>query len=151
KKNSGRTTYESLWEPMLKIKFGDYAERVPLSWMAGRMKQRLSSRKSPGGQETLGYLDGSLRTLLIVLEEKLRALNVALRTSTAVEEILFENGRVIGVRSGKDIYHADEVLFTTPTPVLAKLMQPIDQNYAQALGRVEYFGALCVVVESTRA
>ena len=149
RQHSGRTACASVWEPMLKIKFGDYFERVPLSWLVGRLRQRLHSRSA--GQETLGYVTGSLSELLAAIEAKLGAMDVEIKTNAPVEEIIYENKRVKGVRAKGDFFYADEVLFTTPTTILAPLVKEHDAAYGEALSKLEYFGALCVVVETSRA
>ncbi len=92
---AGKSTTASLWAPLLKIKFGPYASAVPLSWMIGRMRQRMKSRKS--GDEQLGYLQGSLQLLLDTLLEKLNELDVELVPNAPVEKINFENNRITGV------------------------------------------------------
>lgn len=149
RKFSGKSASQSLWEPMLKIKFGDHAKDLPLSWMAGRLRQRLNSRR--GAQEMLGYMDGSLHTLLVRLEEKLRSLDVQLHTQAPVQELLSSSGRICGVQTHRQTFMGEEVLFTAPTPAMAPLVQTHDAAYAQALRQIKYFGAVCVVVETSRA
>ncbi len=51
---AGKSVTEAIWKPLLNIKFGLYAKEIPLSWMIGRMRQRVNSRKK--GSEQLGYL-----------------------------------------------------------------------------------------------
>ena len=34
----------SIWEPIIKGKFGEKSHDIPLRWMSGRLKQRLESR-----------------------------------------------------------------------------------------------------------
>ena len=53
KKWSGKTTTEALWEPMLNIKFGPYANQLPLSWMVGRLRQRLGSREKGNEKQSI--------------------------------------------------------------------------------------------------
>ena len=36
-RKAGRRAAESLWEPLLRVKFGPYAGQVPLAWMIGRL------------------------------------------------------------------------------------------------------------------
>ena len=36
---AGTRVTESLWKPLLDIKFGPYSDKVPLSWMIGRLRQ----------------------------------------------------------------------------------------------------------------
>ena len=55
---SGITTTQALWKPLLKVKFGLYADKVPLAWMIGRLRQRMNSRKR--GNEKTGISGGQL-------------------------------------------------------------------------------------------
>jgi len=148
-RHAGATTTAALWEPMLKIKFGPYAEQVPLAWMAGRMRQRLNSRRA--GAEKLGYLRGSLKVLLDALEAELRKRNVKLIADARAERLVTRDGRVEQVETTQGRFAADDVLLTVPTTVAARLLQPHLPDYAAGLAEIEYFGALCSVLELSRA
>lgn len=141
---AGKRVTNTIWRPMLEIKFGEYASKIPLAWMIGRMTQRLKSRSK--GKEKLGYLKGSLQRLVDALEIQLRKAKVSIFMNTPVTELLFENGRVIGVRTPKGEFRADKILVTIPTVYLAKLIPKEFSNYRMQLEAIEYFGAICVVV-----
>lgn len=146
--NAGVSATESLWKPMLDIKFGPYAKEVPLSWMIGRLKQRLNSRKS--GDERLGYLDGSLHTLLTALLNKLTELNVELVLNAPVTQIHIEaNQTVTGVSTPTNQYSGGEYLFTLPGVHLAPLL-PAFGSTRDKLQNIKYFGAVCVILEMNR-
>ncbi len=148
RRHAGASTTTALWEPMLKIKFGPYAEQVPVAWMVGRMRQRLSSRQAGG--EKLGYLRGSLKVLLDALDADLRKRNVKLITNARVQQLVTRDGRVQQVETSQGTFAADEVLLTVPTPVVARLLQAQLPDYAAKLDQVEYFGAVCTVLELSR-
>ena len=148
RRHAGKTTTAALWEPMLKIKFGPYADQVPVAWMAGRMRQRLNSRR--GGDEKLGYLRGSLNVLLEALVAELRRRNVNLIVNARVEHLAARDGLIESVTSSQGTFTADAVLVTVPTPVAARLLQPHLPEYAAGLAGIEYFGALCAVLELSR-
>ncbi|MBE9018428.1 FAD-dependent oxidoreductase [Chroococcidiopsis sp. CCALA 051] len=141
---AGRRVTNTIWYPMLEIKFGEYAAKIPLAWMIGRMTQRLKSRSK--GKEKLGYLKGSLQRLVDALEVKLREKKVIIFKNTPVIELLFENDRVIGVKTPQGEFRADKILVTIPTIYLAKLIPSKFSNYRKQLEKIEYFGAICVVV-----
>jgi protoporphyrinogen oxidase len=141
---AGKRVTESIWQPMLKIKFGEYAPQIPLSWMIGRMTQRLKSRS--GGKEKLGYLQGSLQRLVDALESRLKELGVKIVKNAPVTELLFNNRQVIGVNTTLGEFKADKILVTIPTIYLAKLIPEDFADYRQQLEEIEYFGAICVVV-----
>jgi protoporphyrinogen oxidase len=142
---AGKSTTASLWAPLLKIKFGPFAPAVPLSWMIGRMRQRMNSRK--GGDERLGYLEGSLQLLLDTLLEKLKQLNVELVPNAPVEKITFENNRVTAVSTPLSRYTGKNFLFTIPGTHLAPLLEKEQPQLAQRLSSIQYFGAVCVILE----
>ena len=71
-KYTGRNVTDSIWKPLLNIKFGSHANKVPAAWMVGRLKQRMNSRK--GTDEQLGYISGSLQVLTDTLEKSLKTL-----------------------------------------------------------------------------
>jgi len=148
RRHAGASTTTALWEPMLRIKFGPYADQVPVAWMVGRMRQRLSSRRA--GEEKLGYLRGSLKVLLDALETELRKRNVKLITNARVLQLASQNGRVQQAETSQGRFAADEVLLTVPTPVVARLLQAQLPDYAARLDQVEYFGAVCTVLELSR-
>ncbi|MCA1747101.1 MAG: NAD(P)/FAD-dependent oxidoreductase [Bacteroidales bacterium] len=142
---AGKSTTSALWSPLLKIKFGPYASQVPLSWMIGRLRQRMNSRKS--GDERLGYLEGSLQLLLDTLLQKLTALGVELVPNAPVEKITFENNRVTAVRTPLSQYTGNNFLFTIPGTYLSRLLENEQPQLAQRLSNIRYFGAVCVILE----
>src|SRR6185436_4359813 len=129
---------ETLWEPLLRVKFGSHAEKVPLAWMIGRMRQRVNSRR--GGEEKLGYIRGSLHVLLEALLKAFEKLNVQVRTNTRVTSIKTEQNEIKNLHTTDGPISADAYLFTIPTTHLAELLQPVDSVYAAELSRIEYFG-----------
>ena len=147
-RHAGRQTTESLWEPLLRVKFGPYADKIPLAWMIGRLRQRVNSRK--GGQEKLGYLNGSLHVLLEALLRALEKLGVRLLTDAAVRSVTVQNGAVTALQTVAGEFTADACLFTIPTPQLAELLHPVAAGYAAQLRQIEYFGAVCTVLELSR-
>jgi protoporphyrinogen oxidase len=141
---AGRAASGAIWRPLLSSKFGDAAERVPLAWMAGRLRQRARSRKAGG--EQLGYLTGSLQVLVDRLVERLTADSVEIRLSAPVERFITDAGRVIGVATPGGDVTGDAVLATVPTAILAPLVKPLDAGFADRLAELPYLGAICVVL-----
>ena len=57
-KHMGRRTYEVIWEPLLRGKFGEYYDQVSMAWLWGKIYLRVASRKG-FQKERLGYPMGS--------------------------------------------------------------------------------------------
>ncbi len=145
---AGKNTTDILWRPLLNIKFGPFAKVVPLSWLIGRLKQRMSSRKN--GDERLGYLKGSLQVLLDALLARLIELDVELITESPVERAVFKDARLISVISIKGEFHSNQFLFTIPGSYLAPIIKNEAPELALALSNIAYFGAVCTVLELDR-
>jgi protoporphyrinogen oxidase len=146
---AGKSTTDSLWAPMLKIKFGPYAPKVPLSWMIGRLKQRLNSRKQ--GDEKLGYLDGSLQRLLDKLLEALRDMGVQLISEAPVTSIALRENQMAAVTTPKGEFTGEQFLFTIPGTVMSGLFESALPALSKKIAAIEYFGAVCVILEMDRA
>lgn len=146
---AGHAATDAIWKPMLRIKFGPYAERVPAAWMIGRLRQRVNSRRRDG--ERLGYLTGSLAVLLDALKKSLDAHGVQVLVGRRAESLVCRSGRVVGLRTSAGDLHADELLATLPADRFADLVAAEDPAYAERLRSIEHFGAVCTVLEMDRA
>lgn len=147
-KNAGKSATDSLWKPMLDIKFGPYSNKIPLSWMIGRLRQRLNSRKS--GDERLGYIEGGLDTLLQALLSKLKEMGVELINESPVTAIQFDSSKKItSIETAKGVMQGNNFLFTIPGTIISKLL-PENSPTKKDFASIEYFGAVCVILESSK-
>ncbi|WP_128548107.1 NAD(P)/FAD-dependent oxidoreductase [Larkinella soli] len=142
---AGKNTTNSLWKPLLDIKFGPYAGEVPLAWLIGRLRQRMNSRNR--GEEKLGYLQGSLNTLLNALLEKLKTHSVELIGNTVIKKLRVAEGKLVGLETTKETYSGGDYLLTIPTSYAKDLVQGVDPALYQQLDKIEYFGAVCVILD----
>ncbi|MDX1578458.1 MAG: FAD-dependent oxidoreductase, partial [Gemmatimonadota bacterium] len=149
RRRAGEEATEAIWEPLFRSKFGDHAERIPVAWLAGRVRQRYRSRD--GVDEKLGYLGGSLQLLVDRLVERIEAAGGELRLATPATGLIFEDGGVAGVETGGGPVRGDLILSTVPTPVLGSLIEDRAPEYARRLGAIEYMGAICVVLSLTES
>jgi protoporphyrinogen oxidase len=145
---AGKEATEAIWRPMLEIKFGPYAHLVPVAWVVGRLRQRVSSRRRGG--EKLGYLDGSLSVLLDALLSRLKALGVQVLTQHPADGLEIRGKRAAGVRTPHGLFEADAILATIPADRFADLVHGVDAEYAESLRRIEHFGAVCTILEMDR-
>ncbi len=143
----GKRAYETIWEPLLALKFGDMHDRISAAWVWHRLHRVAKSKGR------MGYLEGGTRRLLDTLLERLKAMGVALHLERPVLRILSDEGgqRVAGLRldAGCD-YQCDRVVSTVPLPVLANLLPEGWETYAESLRRVHYIGVVCVVFKLKR-
>lgn len=139
---AGKGMTDALWKPMLDIKFGPYADKVPLTWMIGRLAQRLNSRK--GGDERLAYINGSWKTLLDTMKAELEKLGVEIITNEPVKELVVEGNQIKGIKTKSLEISGGKYLVTIPSIFFDKVKGlPVDFGGKN----IEYFGAVCTILE----
>ena len=150
----GEMAYESVWEPMLKGKFGDKTTIIPLRWMKGRLKQRLESRKK--GKEKLGYLEGSLNVLTNAIKNFILKNNSKISYQSQIKDIKFiskEKGYLIQYldNRSKSIKEtiAKNILLTIPNKDANSLIKNIRTNSKWSSHK--YFTVYCVLVEMNQS
>ena len=153
RKYAGRRVTDVIWEPLLRGKFDRYYDKVTMSWLWGRVLQRVDSRDKAAGGEVLGYFKGGFRTVLDPLIEsvrrnggdiRLRAPVGALRHDPDTDEV------VVTTPTGEERF--DRVLVTVPSHVTAKMLagyEAQDPVYFEKLNRIDYLDA-AIQVFATR-
>jgi protoporphyrinogen oxidase len=135
----GRRAYEVIWEPLLTLKFGDFHDKISAAWVWHRIHRVIRSKGR------MGYLEGGTGFLLDALTRALDALDVVIRPGTPVARILADGGRVCGLRLQDGSEHAcDRVISTVPLTILADLLPPGWDEYAERLRTIQYIGVACL-------
>jgi len=80
----GREAYETIWRPLLHVKFGAELGRVSAPWIWHRIHRVAQSRKSLLKPEDLGYIEGGSLTLLARLTELIVAGGGTVQTARPV-------------------------------------------------------------------
>ena len=145
---AGKSATDSIWRPLLEIKFGPHANKIPAAWMVGRLKQRMNSRK--GTDERLGYIKGSLQTLTDALKKRLTELGVKILLNARIEKLLIKGNTLSGVDTAKGMFNKGLFLSTIPATHLVPLLRDGAARYAEELSMIEYSGAVCAVLEIDR-
>ena len=149
RKWAGRRNYEEIWEPLLRGKFGRYAEQVAMPWMWSKFATRVASRKSLLGREQLGYIEGSWQVLIDALEQRITEMGGEVRTGVGVSRIETTDSRVSGLTiagsdGNEERREYDAVLATVPSFLLPRLVD-LPQNYLEKVNDIEYEGAIAVI------
>lgn len=146
---AGREVSDVIWEPLLRGKFDRYYDQVAMSWLWGRVKQRVDTRDPGGAGESLGYFEDGFRTLTDTLEAKSRANGAVIHTQTPVSGVAHDPATGEVVVTLKDrTERFDRVLATVPSNVLARLIAPYrerDPGYFDKLESIAYLDAAVLV------
>jgi protoporphyrinogen oxidase len=135
----GRRAYEVIWEPLLTLKFGDFYDKISAAWVWHRIHRVIRSKGR------MGYLEGGTGFLLDTLARALEESGVTVRTGMPVARILADGGRVSGLRLQDGSEHAcSRVISTVPLTILADLLPPGWDDYAEKLRAIQYIGVACL-------
>lgn len=154
----GREGYERVWGPLLRAKFGPYADDISMTWFWGKIYLRFASRE--GGlfaREQLGYLDGSFGRLIDALADSIVTQGGSVATGVPVQRICTEDGRVTGVElksdTGTERVDADAVIATVPSGIFTRMLPELadlDERYASMIDAQQYQWASVLVLALDR-
>lgn len=149
----GGKAYETVWNPLLRGKFGGYYDQIGMPWFWSKIQTRFASRKGAGGEQ-LGYPVKSFDEFLFALRDDLLRSGGALHIETPVEKVLVQDGKATGLRfrrpdgsTGEESF--DCVLATVPSFSFPQIADLPDE-YRQRLESVTYTAAVVLILEMTR-
>jgi protoporphyrinogen oxidase len=167
----GRQAWQEVWGPLLRGKFGERADEIAMVWLWSKLRLRRAVKGQDVRRERLGYPRGSWDSLLGALRDSVagrggRVLTdrPAARVCRAGAGLRVEPGAPGSFRHGHDprAFPAaddgadyDRVLATVPTDVFARLLDPalaaeVGESYLARAQSIEYFAALCLLLELDR-
>lgn len=151
----GKRAYEVVWEPLLRGKFGAFYDKIGMTWIWGKVRLRVASRKGAGQRERLGYPMGSFGEVIDVLEQRIIEQGGVVHTSASVSKIVESGGsattldvQMQGSQSEQREY--DAVIATTPSYVFTRLAPPMPKEYQDKVEGVNYLSAVLMVLVMDR-
>lgn len=149
-KYAGKNAYDVVWGPLLRGKFGARADEVSMTWLWGKIRLRVGSRRGVG-REKLGYMQGSFQRLLDSLEHSIRSRGGQILTGVEVKRIATENGRVsaMELKDGRTL-PCHQVVATVPSPLFIEMAPDLGEEYARLLRGVSYQAVICLVLKLNR-
>ena len=144
---TGQRTFDTIWRPLLRAKFGEQWDEISMAWFWGRVHVRIQSRSRGGLREELGYIRGSFDGISRALVAKTTELGGRIFPGTPVEAIAQSGGRVTGVRVGGAERTYDRVIGTVGLPIL-RLLGP--GRLSDTYGAIDYRTALVMLLQIDR-
>ena len=159
REHAGRNACETIFEPMLRGKFGRHHDQITMAWIWNKFALRTASRGDGligKFRERLAYPMGSFGEIFDVLADRIRSLGGDVRISSAVRQIIVEDGRVRGlevsVEGGEpERRDYDQVLATVPSFILPRLVANLPDSYLAKLTDKVYLSAVLVILQLKRA
>lgn len=144
----GKQGYTVVWEPLLKGKFGRYAETVSAVWFWNKLKLRGGSRGEKG-KENLAYYKGGFASLAESVAEKILAYGGSIHYNVEVNAV-HENKSI--TTSKGEVYTSDVTVLTAPLPICSRLLEKsVSQTYLESLSKIQYIGNVCLTLELNRS
>ncbi|MEX2236004.1 MAG: NAD(P)/FAD-dependent oxidoreductase [Dehalococcoidia bacterium] len=150
----GQKAYDVVWGPLLRGKYGVFADEVGMTWFWGKIFLRFASRE--GGvtsKEELGYLLGSFGRYIEALAARIGELGGQIHVKSPVERVLVNEGRARGLRMGGEMageHVYDAVLVTVANKFFMQMTPELPEEYAAILKGVRYQWASCLVLALDR-
>jgi len=146
---SGEDVYRILWKRLMELKFYDMADEVSASWIATRIRRVGRSRRSLFSEE-LGYIDGGSQLLVDSLVDAITARGGRIHLATPARRVISEAGCVAGVDAGNQVFPAEAVISTVPTPFIPDLVPDMPDVLKQRYAAIRNIGVICVVLKLAR-
>jgi protoporphyrinogen oxidase len=145
----GKNVFRVVWQPLLKGKFGPYAEQVSAVWFWNKLKLRGGSR-GKGGEERLAYFKGGFIALADALANRVRDLGGHIEVNMPVSNIEPADG-VWKAKTSTGFVISDRIVATPALPLIADMVRSwASHDYLQRLERVHYLGNVCLILELDR-
>jgi protoporphyrinogen oxidase len=149
KELGGENVFRVVWEPLLKGKFGPYAEKISAVWFWNKLKLRGGSR-GRRGEEKLAYFKGGFVGLADALAKQICNLGGRIETSATVFNVAHVDGSWQTTTS-RGVITSDRVIVTTALPLIANMVRDwASQDYIRDLERIQYIANVCLILELDR-
>ena len=143
---AGEDVTNNIWSPLLRVKFGKNYNKIPLTWLIGRIKQRFYSRKN--GDETLGYINGSTQLILDKIIEKLKKKGVKFIKNAKIGSVSDKQNLILKINN--KIYKNKNIIFTCQNEGIIEIIGNKKPKFTRKLRKIKYLGAICVVLKLKR-
>ena len=136
----GSAAYSTVWEPLLRGKFGDAAPEIAMPWFWARVHDRTQS---------LGYLRGGFQQLYDRMADEVRRAGGETRFTTSVTSVRTDNGGfMVETDAGSERF--DRVISTFAPRLTARLVPELPDEWRTRHEWGRAYGAHCVVLALDR-
>jgi protoporphyrinogen oxidase len=143
---SGRGVVEKVWKPLLRAKFDSESVNIPATYIWSRLRRMMSTRQGATSKEMMCYLEGGYYTLIEALAKAAEKLGVQFHLNTAIDEIVIEDNRVIGLKVNGETRPYDAVISTLQSNVFGRLIPNAPHEFREAMLDQGYLGVLSPIL-----
>ena len=143
-------TFEIIFEPLLRGKFGRYYKTISLPWFWSKVQTRVASRNYKL-QEILCYPKNSFNKLIETLVKSIENNNGSIKLNHIVTKINIKNNKVQSLNIKNSLeeknYQFDSVISTIPYHILNKIIKLPKQIQINS-EKVDYMAAVVMIIVS---
>jgi protoporphyrinogen oxidase len=149
----GREAYQVIWDPLLRVKFGEHADKISAAWIWHRVWRVASSRRRLWERDQLGYLEQGSSTIVNALAQKIKTYpTVKVFTNARVVKIDNSEGSVRGIQLHDGSYlNCKWAISTMPLPLFMQVASDLPKDYVSRLSQIEYIGVICMMLRLRRS
>ena len=152
--HAGSRIYDTIFEPMLRGKFGRYHDQITMAWLWNKFALRTASRgKGITGKfkEQLAYPVGSFGEIFNALADRIRQQGGEVHISSPVRSIVIEDDQAraldVAIDGGEpERREYDQILATTPSFIFPRIVPDLPQEYLGKLTDKVYLAAVLVIL-----
>lgn len=135
-KTMGKNSWKTLWEPLMKGKFGEDVENVAASWFWARIKKRSAS---------LGYPEGGFGAFAEKIAGAITEKGGEIKYKSRVTKVERDGDKVRLTVDDKQLLF-DKVICTLPTVQMTKITRGLPKKYLDSLKVFKGVGAVTVIL-----
>jgi protoporphyrinogen oxidase len=137
----GADAYATVWEPLLRGKFGAAAPEIAMPWFWARVHDRT---------QQLGYLRGGFQQLYERLAQRVRDAGGEIRFGESVTAIQSRDNGTLSVETGAGAERFDRVISTVASRLTARLAPELPGTWRERHEWGRAYGAHCLIVALDR-
>lgn len=146
----GDDVYDRFWRPLLRYKYYEYADNISAAWIWTRIRRIGRSRKNLM-QEELGYIEGGSKTLVDAMLQAIAHRGGRLHLNAPVQRVTAADDRVTGVNALQQLFPADAVISTIPTPLISRMVPDLPPAWKARYEAIHNIGVICVIFKLKRS
>jgi protoporphyrinogen oxidase len=145
---AGREVYATIWQPLLRAKFGRNAESISMAWIWSKMRLRGTSRTRGGAKESLGYPDGGFGVVARALADAIARHGGAVNANEPVLRLspVAGSGERWEIVTSRRRERFSAVVSTVAPPILAGLAPELPADYRSRCESFEHSAILCTML-----
>lgn len=133
----GNRAYRSMIEPLLRGKFGPYAEQVNMAWLWSRFKARSFK---------LGYYHGGFQALADDLVADLKAKGAKFYFGRPLASLTYDGNNWFATAVNGELITCDRILVTSGPEMLKRMVPALPPAYTAGLTKLNSLGAMVITM-----